>query len=153
MRFHARRINIGTALASRLCYIAFGLTPWNQAFGHCKIQLFDLPVAVVHNRALLSGEINGQPIKIFVDTGSVTSFIWRSETNRLGLAVLDSPNIAMAAGGSVHVQHALVKQLALGKLTAAGVDLIVVDREKPRHGVYLRGGAGVSDDSQGIGSR
>jgi predicted aspartyl protease len=122
----------GTRLASKLCCIAFGLTPWNQAFGQCKIQLFDLPVAVVHNRALLSGEINGQPITIFVDTGSVTSFIWRSETNRLGLAVLDSPNIAMAAGGSVHVQHALVKQLALGKLTAADVDFIVVDREKPR---------------------
>lgn len=117
--------------ASRLGFIAFGLSALNQAFGDCKIQLVDLPVTVVHNRALLSGEINGHPIRIFVDTGSVTSFIWRSEARHLGLKVLGSSRVAMAVGGRVQLQHALVNRLTIGRFTAADVDFIVVAREKP----------------------
>jgi len=121
-----------TRLASGLCSLVFGLTAWNQAFGDCTIQMFDLPVTVERNRALLSGEINGQLIKIFVDTGSANSFIWRSEAKRLGLEVWDSSAVAMAVGGSIHLQHALVKQLTLGKLTASNVDFTVVGRENPQ---------------------
>lgn len=114
-----------------LCTVCGLLTAWNSAFGECKAQSFNLPVTVEHGRALLSGEINGQPIKALVDTGAYTSFIWRSETERLGMKVQDWAATARAAGGNVRMQHAVVKQLTLGQLTDTNVDFVVIGQNNP----------------------
>jgi len=131
-RFTGRcALNTARSLRHIACCVAFGLAVAGPVYGDCKIERSELPVSVEHNRAYLNGEINGQRVRILVDTGSAVDLIWRSQAERLGLKLRELQGIQLAGvGGNVRTEQTTVKQLTIDNLTVKDVDFIVAGASK-----------------------
>jgi predicted aspartyl protease len=84
---------------------------------HCQIdQVAEIPVEFVSNQVLAHGEIDGQPIKVFFDTGSMQSMIWRPAAVRLNLPLSAGPTTAhlYGVGGETRLQETVLKELRFG---------------------------------------
>jgi predicted aspartyl protease len=116
----------------RASLLVLGLVASGPALCDCKVlESAELAVVVEHNRPLINGEINGKKVRILANTGSEVSLIWRSEAARLGLHLLDRPGVSLAINGApIGAQHAVVKQLTIGKFTLHDVDLLVAGELK-----------------------
>jgi clan AA aspartic protease (TIGR02281 family) len=98
--------------------VIVGLLLATPASAHCRLlQVAELPVDAAHNRPLIAGQINGQAVKILVDTGSQTSVVTRSTANRLGLKQVSSSSTSRGVGGEVKEYNTSLKQLTLDKFT------------------------------------
>jgi predicted aspartyl protease len=107
--------------------VAVGLAYPAPAAAECKLlQVAEFQVDTNRNRVVFDGELNGQPIKVLIDTGTETSLIWRSAAARLGLKLSIVPGAHMyGIGGESVVEAAYVSQLKLGNFTAKNWNLFV----------------------------
>jgi predicted aspartyl protease len=100
------------------------------AAGACKIlQVAEMPVNNAHNRALLTGEINGQPVTIQIDTGTQYTFVWAAAARRLGLPVgsTESNSKVYGVGGATRGLQAQIGQLQIGSFADKGLTLLAID--------------------------
>jgi predicted aspartyl protease len=101
----------------------------SYAHGACKIaQISELRVARVGNRPMIDGQINEQPIKILVDTGSYDSFISGGAARRLNLPIRDNPGPSAAGrgiGGETQQRNTVVERLKIDRFSADGLRLNV----------------------------
>ena len=89
-------------------------------------QLGDLKVQVVRNRAMLQGAVNGQPVRVLIDTGASRSLLHRAKAEALHLPLTDVPGMRMGgAGGVTRVQSAYLAQLQLAGATVSNVSMLV----------------------------
>jgi clan AA aspartic protease (TIGR02281 family) len=117
-----------TAQLFAIAFLFAGAMNWSCALGECKLLLLaNLPVTVSNNRALIDGEINGQKIRILVDTGSAYTTIWRSEAVRLGLPLEDVRGTRIfGVGGETRVQSTKTEEFKLGQVVTHGVKFLVI---------------------------
>ena|SRR5579862_958532 len=114
----------GAWCIARLCMLTLCLQLHQAALGHCQIgQVAEIPVEFVSNEVLAHGEIDGQPIKVIIDTGSMQSMIWRAAAARLGLPLAAGPQAAhlYGLGGESRLEQTVIKELRFG--TFAVTDL------------------------------
>jgi hypothetical protein len=122
-----RRRTITTMATLGACCAIIGSVAVGPAFGACKIvQITELSVTVTNNRPTIDGEINGEHIKVLVDTGAALSVLWRSEAKRLGLPLVDASRLHLyGVGGETFTQQTLVKQFRLNKFAGRDLRLFV----------------------------
>jgi predicted aspartyl protease len=101
------------------------------AMADCRIGIIgELSVDTAHNRLLTDGSLNGQPVKVLVDTGSYFSFVWESAARRLGLPLTqlppDAPPRVFGVGGEEKVLATVIKRWQVGTFYANGLELAVI---------------------------
>jgi len=98
------------------------------AFADCKmVQVAELALDPHWYGAVADGQINGQPIKAMIDTGSSLSMVSRSEAAKLGLAFRPVGATLYGIGGQHQAYGTTVKSLQIGQLFANKIDLIGSD--------------------------
>jgi hypothetical protein len=109
--------------------LAFG-----HAFGACKIGLVaELPVETADNRLVTDGEINGQSIKVLIDTGSSFSFIWDDAAQQLQLPLHDLPGVTVyGVGGEGKSYQTLIRKIRIGTFHADDLSMVVIGVRHPR---------------------
>ena len=89
-------------------------------------QVGDLKVQVVRNRAMLQATVDGQPVRVLIDTGADTSILYRAKAEALHLALTDLPGYRLGgAGGVTQGQTAFINQLQLAGATKTGFNMLV----------------------------
>lgn len=106
------------------------LVPW--AAGACKIGLIgELSVDTAYNRVVTTGQINGKPVRIAVDTGTSFSFIWQGAAPRLGLSVRQLEHVHIyGIGGEAAPMQTDVKHLRMGTFYANDMRMVVLGGKK-----------------------
>ena len=118
-----RTIRLAALLAPLAC-VAFTTV----ARAECKIlQVAEFAVSDRGNRPLLDGMINGQPIKVLVDTGATTSVMWEDQARELGLSLVPNPYAhTYGATGKDRVLQTSIKHLRIGSLAINDQDIAVI---------------------------
>lgn len=89
-------------------------------------QVGDLKVEFTRNRALLQGAVNGQPVRVLIDTGADRSLLFRPSAKALHLPLEDLPGMRMGgAGGMTQAQVADVRELKLAGATSTNLRMLV----------------------------
>lgn len=116
-----------TTRARWSCLLALCLSA-PSAFGACTInRLAELHLTLAGNRPLIEGLVNGQAVKIMVDTGSTFSFIREEEAKQLGLKMTSVPNVSTyGVGGEPRYHATVVKELRFGPFTDKNLPLAVI---------------------------
>jgi predicted aspartyl protease len=94
----------------------------------CQIvQIAELHVRFDGNRPLLDGQINGQDIRILVDTGSSFSFLREDAAAALDLRMSAVPRVDVyGVGGEALMRSVVVKYITIGPFTDKNMELAVV---------------------------
>jgi clan AA aspartic protease (TIGR02281 family) len=133
----ATNVMSGTTRARWVYVLALCLAAAPCAFGACSIKrLAELHVTLVGNRPLIEGQVNGQLVKIMVDTGSTFSFIREEKAKQLGLKVTSGSNVSIfGVGGQARFGATVLKELQFGPFTDKNLQLAVVgSRHERRQG-------------------
>jgi len=94
----------------------------------CKmVQVAELPLDSHWYGPVADGQIDGQPVKVTIDTGSSLSLISRAAAVKLGLAFRPVGATIYGVGGQRQAYGTTVKSLQIGQLVANKVDLIGSD--------------------------
>ncbi|MGH7016497.1 MAG: aspartyl protease family protein, partial [Caulobacteraceae bacterium] len=119
-----RRIQLGLAvLAAGLLLAA---APAAQASGACRLQpIADLPVTMMGPRPTIAVELDGQPARMVVDSGSSSSLITPDRAKALGLDLLPSRAFIQGLGGSSFSSVAKVNMLDLAGTPVRDVPFLV----------------------------
>lgn len=98
------------------------------AFADCKmVQVAELALDPHWYGAVADGQINGQPIKAMIDTGSSLSMVSRSEAAKLDLAFRPIGATLYGIGGQHQAYGTTVKSLQIGQLFANNIGLVGSD--------------------------
>jgi hypothetical protein len=110
-------------LAAGLC-VAFA----NRAEAACKIGVIgELTLDTTHNRLVTDGEVNGQPIKVLIDTGSSFSFIWDDAAQRLHLPLSGLRGVKIyGIGGEAKSSQTTIRHVRIGTFHANDLQLVVI---------------------------
>lgn len=108
---------------------AFGLLRAPPAAAKCQLQqAAELHIAVENHRALVPVEINGQRVRMIVDTGASTTILFPDAARRLGLMTRYLPGAIRVSGvgGQAHAQTAVIDALKLDQAYAVKSFMVVV---------------------------
>jgi predicted aspartyl protease len=107
--------------------VAFAGMMTLPAYAGCEIRnVTAIPVETEGPQLLTRGTINGQPIRVLVDTGSYVSLVWRPAVERLGLRLITGPRMRMyGLGGESVVDATFVDELRIETLSFRDVRLPV----------------------------
>ena len=123
--------------------LALALALAGAANAGCKIvQLAEWPVSHANNRPLVDGKINGQPVKVLIDTGANATFMWRWTADAFGLPLSGAEGVRIfGAGGEAQIAATMVKELEIGAYRANSTRLVVMgsDHEKPQESGLVLG--------------
>ncbi len=102
---------------------------WGARAGCVMQQLAELPVKTVGTEVLIDAQINGQPVKMVVDTGSEDTLLIREGAKRLNLPLISLWDATTyGAGGADVAQRTRVKEFRVGNLVARDEPMIVTGR-------------------------
>jgi predicted aspartyl protease len=105
------------------------------ALADCELtQVADFKLDPASREPVVVGTINGQPVKVLIDTGVGESFVLRSAAASLGVTVTPTP---ASSRGAAPASSGLVRQLAVGGLTRSNLQLAVRDAPDAPLGVAL----------------
>jgi len=92
------------------------------------IQVAELPLDPHWYGVVADGQINGQPVKVLVDTGSSLSMISRAAAVKMGLAFRPVTGVSLyGIGGQRQAYGTTVTSLQIGQLVAKNIDLLGSD--------------------------
>ncbi|MBI1360409.1 MAG: hypothetical protein GC155_09045 [Alphaproteobacteria bacterium] len=93
----------------------------------CQLrQLAEIPVEIVGNRPVISGQINEHDATFLVDTGASSSTIWYQSTKKLGLRPQFSSGTSFAGvGGNSEAGYVALDTLMFASLTIRKVHMFV----------------------------
>ena len=92
-------------------------------------QIGELPITADSGELTVEASIDGKPVRMIVDTGSVATSIFHSTAQTLGLRLKPIAGVTFyGAGGGDKLNEVGVKELKVGNLIARNMDLAVVGR-------------------------
>jgi predicted aspartyl protease len=114
--------------------LAFGIGLAPAAFGNCTIsKIAELPVSDTGNRPHIDGKVNGQPIKILIDSGAAITFISEPKAKQLGLKFESADGLRLfGVGGERTVAATRIDSLQFGTFTGKGIRIAVSGTPKMR---------------------
>jgi clan AA aspartic protease (TIGR02281 family) len=100
--------------------------------GACKIgEVAEIPVKIFNNRISIDAQINGQAVKVSVDTGATSTFLWEDEARRIGLPLATEERAHFAGvGGEARVMGTLIKRFQMGSFIGENLRLAVFRNDK-----------------------
>lgn len=123
-----------------LALLATSVVCWaGAASADCKlIETAEFHVDPNSTRPLVSGAIDGQPVKILFDTGAAISMIPLAEAKRLNLTMSRLNGVRLyGVGGDTAAYDANVKELTVDKFTTRNLALVVGGDEYAKLGASL----------------
>jgi hypothetical protein len=109
IRGHALAVGRWVSFAAPIILSLAALVYIPVAHASCRLEeIAVFHVEMVGNSPIVNGQINGQPIRILLDTGSSVSFITRTAARQLDLSIRSYTN----RGG---LSSAMVKELKIGQ--------------------------------------
>lgn len=127
-----RKTLVWRVSAAALLTVATASIAQAAAPAKCEMgQVAELKVEFTHLRPVLPGVVNGQPVRILVDTGAGGSMLFRSTAQRLHLTLRDAPNYRLyGAGGNAVASIANLTNLQLLGFTKQNFDILVAGERK-----------------------
>ncbi len=72
----------------------------------CQLgQVAELKVQVEQNQPLLSGKVNGQPVRMLVDTGASSTILLTAAARRLGVPLTEAPQYRVGGAGGMSAAY------------------------------------------------
>ena len=114
-----------------ICISVAGIVGAARAAPTCTLQqIGELPITMERGRVLVDASVNGEPLKMLVDTGSVVTSFYRETAVKLGLTLKPVENVKMyGAGGGDILNEVGVKEFKVGGLVAHGLNVAVVGHQ------------------------
>jgi len=114
------KLNLSTARAvakvTAGIVVALGSMSAAAAPVDCKlVQVDEWAVRLERNLVLVDGAINGQTIRVMLDTGAMRSFVLRAAAVRLGLPQRTTPYAGFGVGGSSYYDIVHLKEFRIGQ--------------------------------------
>jgi len=111
------------AIVAAFC---LAVAPAARSEATCQMQeLGELPVTVAGN-VTVDAQVNGQPVRLIVDTGSAHTLLTHPAAERLGLVLRPLVGVKMyGVGGGENGASARVKELKVANLVATDFDILV----------------------------
>ncbi len=104
-------------------------------------QVGELDVPLGEGVGTVEAAINGQPVRMIVDSGSFATSLFRSTPEKLGIPVkLIDGAVVYGIGGSQQMGEAGIKEFKVGPMVARGINLAVIDGA---HGADVGGVLGI----------
>jgi predicted aspartyl protease len=105
-----------------------GVLVMHAAESGCRIGVVgELTLDATRNRPVTDGEVNAQPVKVLIDTGTSFSFIWEDAAQRLHLPVSDMPGVKIyGIGGQARSSQTVIRDLRIGTFYAHDLSLVVL---------------------------
>jgi len=109
------------ALAGCVLFVASG------AWADCKVELEALPVTMAGTRPLISGGINGQPVRFLADSGAFYSVLSPAVAGELKLPLRPAPfGMSLSGiGGEASASVTTVRKLEIDHAAISDVEFIV----------------------------
>lgn len=95
-----------------------------------------VPLDAAHGRPLVDAEVNGDPVRLIVDTGAETTLLTSAAAERLGVAATGAPLRLVGVGGEGAGSATTVHSLAIGELELRNLP-VVVDSDSENSGPSL----------------
>jgi len=96
---------------------------------HCQLQaLGEMPATIENGVVTTSGEVDGKPVRLIVDTGAFGTLLFETEAQKLGLFLRRNGARVYGVGGESDVYSARVKEFRLGNFVERDADLVVTGR-------------------------
>jgi predicted aspartyl protease len=98
----------------------------------CKpVPVAEWAVRLDRNEVLTDGTLDGEPISVKIDTGSMRTLAFRSTAQRLRLTPRRTRDRVFAIGGEAEIDVAVISELRIGDLVRPGKQLVVAaDRDR-----------------------
>jgi len=103
------------------------------------IEIGEAPVTVTGGALTAQAEINGRRVRMIVDTGSISTLLFRDSAEQLGLPLHTEIGLKVSGGGPPVTESAEVETLQVGTLVSKNVNLVVTGRNPGSHGQGLVG--------------
>jgi predicted aspartyl protease len=115
------------AFATIVAVLCFVVTGTASGEATCQMQeLGELPVAVAGD-VTVDAQVNGQPVKMVVDTGSAATLLTHPAAERLALALRPIPGVTMyGVGGGENGVSARIREFKVANLVARDFDRFVM---------------------------
>jgi predicted aspartyl protease len=92
----------------------------------CDYQMrTSVPLDVGHGRPLVDAEVNGDSVRLIVDTGAETTLLTSAAAQRLGVAGTGTPIRLVGVGGEGTGAATLVHSLVIGELSLRNLPVVV----------------------------
>jgi tetratricopeptide (TPR) repeat protein/predicted aspartyl protease len=107
--------------------IVCALSVASGAWADCKIELEALPVTMAGTQPLISGKINGQPVRFLADSGAFYSMLSPAVAAELKLSLHPAPFglTIMGVGGDATASVTTIRKLDIDRATLSDVEFIV----------------------------
>jgi len=117
---------------STFALLMIGFAYGSTATAACSIKVIaEIPVSVEHNRPHIDGRINGQAVRILLDTGSTFSFVTAATAKRLELRLVGADGLTVnGVGGRAKAFSTYVKRLEMGNFPPSDLTMIVLESNK-----------------------
>ena len=108
----------------------------------CQLrEIAQFPIVMHGNQPVIESSINGHPVALLVDTGSVYNTLWRPSAQALGLALRPLPGYQFfGVGGGDVAQITNVHELKLGEMVLHDRDFVVTGESRVGATVGTLGG-------------
>lgn len=125
-----KRARGASALVGIVCAIAPALGV-QAAAADCKlVRVAEWPVQLERNRLTVQGAVNGQAVRVLLDTGSDTSLMQRAAATRLGLTRRSLPGYRIyGVGGESHAETAFVEEFSIGPAVRRNWEVMVAGEQ------------------------
>ncbi len=98
-------------------------------------KIAELDVSDAGNRPLVDGQINEQPVKVLIDTGSTMTFLGEAEAKRLGLKLEGVDRMRVwGVGGEMRLFTTRIARLQIGNFTGKDQLVAVVGSHREADG-------------------
>jgi predicted aspartyl protease len=116
--------------------VALGSMAVAAAPSDCKLMRVDeWAVRLERNLVLVDGAINGQTIRVMLDTGAMRSFVLRPAALRLGLPLRTTPYASFGAGGSSYYDIVQLNDFRIGQAVRKGWSVPASGENDPGAGI------------------
>ncbi|HEY2629730.1 MAG TPA: aspartyl protease family protein [Usitatibacter sp.] len=92
----------------------------------CKlVRVADWHVRITSGQPFVDGSINGQKVRVLIDSGSYTSLVTKAAAERLGLSTRSTATFIEGVGGESRMLLARVDELKVEEFSAKGLRVLV----------------------------
>src|SRR4029450_6565110 len=89
------------------------------------VKLATLPITYNGLRPIVEASINGEPVKMLLDTGAQQTMLTRALAEKLGLTLRHSSKVVVGVGGVSTEYRARVDSISIGAVQGNRLDVMV----------------------------
>jgi predicted aspartyl protease len=102
----------------------------------CQLQsLGEIPVTEERGAMITEAQINGETVRLIVDTGGFGTLLFEDQARKMGLALRQTNIETFGVGGSSKLYTARVREFRLGAMAEENTDLVVAGRSLGAQGI------------------